>query len=115
MINIGKKLWRTYRKQKVKVFLVDGNLVRNRMGVSFGIGGHEKGYYYIPKGEIWLEKTLDPKERDIILLHEIYERKRMLRDKWSFLAAHHGATMAEWYARKNPTKTKAKLREILAM
>jgi hypothetical protein len=115
MIDIGKKLWKTYKKQKIKVFLVDGNAVRNKLGVSYGIGGHERGYNFIPKQEIWLEKSLDPKERDIILLHELYERKRMIRDKWNFLNAHHGATIAEWYARHNPTKTKAKIREVLAM
>jgi hypothetical protein len=115
MIDIGKKLWKSYKKHHIKVFLVDGNLVRNKMGVSYGIGGHEKGYRFIPKGEIWLEKTLKPEERDIILIHELYERKRMLRDKWNFLNAHHGATIAEWYVRKNPEKAKAKLREVLKM
>jgi hypothetical protein len=115
MIDIDKKLWKNYQKRGIKVFLVDGNAVRNNLGVSYGIGGHSKAYDFIPKNEIWLEKTLDPAERDMILLHELYERRRMIRDKWNYMRAHHAATIAEWYARKNPQKTASKIREVLSI
>lgn len=110
-----KKLWKQYPKQGIKVYLVDGRYIRDNIGVSFGIGGHHKAYDFIPKNEIWLEKSIDPKERNAILLHELYERRRMIRDKWNYLQAHLGATISEWYARKNPQKTASKIREILSM
>jgi hypothetical protein len=110
-----KKLWKQYPKQGIKVFLVDGRYIRDNIGVSFGIGGHSRAYDFIPKGEIWLEKSLDPKERDAILIHELYERKRMMQNKWNYLQAHHAATIAEWHIRKNPQKTASKIREVLSM
>lgn len=110
---VRKRLWRNYKKHNLKVYLVDGNYVRNNVSVSYGIGGHHWGYSFIPTHEIWLEKTLSPRERKFILLHELYERKRMRDNKWNFLTAHEGATMSEQYARQHPSNIESKLKALI--
>jgi len=109
-MRFDKRFWKKHNN--IKIFLVNGYKVRNSY-VSFGIGGHHKAYDYIPKNEIWIEKSVTPKERNLILLHELYERKRMIDDNWDYLRAHFAATQAESYARKYPSKVMQKIKDIL--
>jgi len=86
---------------KIKIWLVDGNLVRSFFLLDYCEGGHDLVYPFIPKKEIWIEEALSPEERKFIILHEIHERYLMSRGK-SYKNAHIGATEVEDYYRENP-------------
>ena len=86
---------------EIKIWLVDGNLVRSFFLLDYCEGGHDKVYPFIPTSEIWIEKALSPQERKFIILHELHERYLMGRGK-SYKNAHIGATEVEDYYRENP-------------
>lgn len=85
----------------IKVWLVDGNLVRDLFLVNYCEGGHDKIYSFIPKNEIWIEQALSLGERKFIILHELHERYLMLGGK-PYKNAHLGATEIEDFYRENP-------------
>jgi hypothetical protein len=85
----------------VKVKLVDGKRVRDKKNIDFALAGHNLRYSFIPKKEVWMEKTIKPKERKFIKIHELYENGLMKRNV-SYGKAHNMANVAETYARKNP-------------
>lgn len=83
-INKTKKL--LFEKDGVKVYAVDGPLIRDKIETDFIGGGHhfvayEKydgewcEYDWIPKDEIWVEKDLPDKVA--IAKHELEERPKM--------------------------------------
>ena len=86
---------------KIKIWLVDGNLVRSFFLLDYCEGGHDLVYPFIPKNEIWIEEALSPEERKFIILHELHERYLMSQVK-SYKNAHIGATEVEDYYRENP-------------
>ncbi len=85
---------RTERRFGYRVVYVDGRVIRRYVDPEFTQGGHEVVYSYVPKGQVWIENALDPKEMPYVLHHEIVERKLMLRGK-SYDIAHEYATVAE--------------------
>jgi hypothetical protein len=103
----------------VSVWLVNGELVRDKYFVDFNQGGHHFVYHFIPKYEIWIDDTSDPKELKFILLHELYERNLMIKalnkknsDKLHkvYLKAHYAASDIEYFYRRHPKKLDEKLR-----
>jgi len=86
---------------KIKIWLVDGNLVRSFFLLDYCEGGHGLVYPFIPKNEIWIEEALSPEERKFIILHELHERHLMSQGK-SYKNAHIGATEVEDHYRENP-------------
>ena len=86
---------------KIKIWLVDGNLVRSFFLLDYCEGGHDLVYPFIPKNEIWIEEALSPEERKFIILHELHERYLMDQGK-NYKNAHIGATEVEDYYRENP-------------
>lgn len=98
---------------KVKVWLVNGSLVRSLFFIDYAAGGHDKVYRFIPKGEIWIDDDLSEKERKYILLHELHERNQMARGK-SYSEAHQSATEIEDFCRHNPKKLKYYLKKEIA-
>jgi hypothetical protein len=105
-----KKLLKKYSKKDLKIYIVDGKRVRDKMDVSFGLGGHDKVYKYIPSGEVWIEKL--GKDMKPILLHELFERK-LMKSGSSYDEAHKGATIAESFYRRNPKLIEKRLKELL--
>ena len=96
---------------KVKVWLVDGNLVRSFFLLDYCEGGHDLVYPFIPKNEIWIEEAISPQERKFIILHELHERYLMSQGK-SYKNAHIGATEVEDHYRENPKEDlEAKIKE----
>jgi len=111
---------------ELKIWLVDGELVRSFIQVSFTEGGHDKVYSFVPENEIWIDDDLNPEERKFVLLHEMYERNLMFRN-WSyyveeeqqlkhrrgnrFKSAHTAASALELMCRKNPELLDEKLAE----
>jgi hypothetical protein len=108
---IHKRKLLKYGNKNLEVWLVNGEIVRGIYGLEYGFGGHGFVYHFIPKNEVWIEEVLDPKERKIILLHELHERFLMSQEGKDYLSAHHGATIVEMHYRKNPEELDERLKE----
>lgn len=106
---IKNKIFKKY-SDSVRIWLVDGNLVRSFFLLDYCEGGHDKVYRFIPKNEIWIEQAISPKERRFIILHELHERYLMCQGK-SYKNAHIGATEIEDYYRDYPEKIEERIKE----
>ena len=78
---------------------VDGSMVRKYIDPEFVLGGHDFVYSYIPKDQIWIDMSIDPKEIKYIKLHESFEREAMSKDKKSYDIAHEIADAIDKEAR----------------
>ena len=104
--------WKTLLKIQdgFKVYIVDGEWVRNNLSVIFGHGGHGWVHEFIPLNEIWVSnihpKDCDcgckgkgspqtPSQIEAVIIHEIHEAKEMSDGKTPFYKAHHLATKVE--------------------
>lgn len=80
----------------LKVYVVNGELVRNVHDIDFTCGGNEAIYpAYVPKGEIWIDDVLRPLDATATTFHEIVERDLMMRLGWSYDDAHDAASECE--------------------
>jgi hypothetical protein len=84
-----------------KVWVVDGELVRDLFYIDFTEGGHDKVYKFVPAGEIWIDDDIMPEERRFILLHEMHERYLMSRG-WNYDKAHKDSSRIEFKCRLHP-------------
>jgi len=109
---IHKKLLYDYKE--IKVFLVNGELVRDIFFLDFTEGGHDKVYSFIPENEIWLEETISSRERKFILLHEIHERNLMIKGL-SYDDAHKSASKIEFHCRKYPEELDEKINKEIKL
>lgn len=125
---VRKRLLRKY-SEKVKIWLVNGRLVRSIFFTDFTEGGHDKVYPFIPENEVWIDDDVNPKERKFILLHELHERNLMakgwaysLDDKREMISkhdakskihkgAHEDSSRIEYFCRKHPDKLEIELRK----
>ncbi|MEK6829409.1 MAG: hypothetical protein AABY15_04725, partial [Nanoarchaeota archaeon] len=113
---IHKKLLRKYSNDKIKVWIVRGDLVRSLFFVDFTEGGNDQIYSFVPDGEIWLDDDLGLKERNFVLLHELHERNLMKKgipywsEKNPRKTAHWSAQRIEFLCRKNQEKLDGKIR-----
>ena len=103
-----KKLWQTIQIDSglsVKVFLIDGEELRDKSGnLDFVDGGHGLVYHYIKEDEIFIEKALSKDEREFILLHELTEWSLMKYKHMSYEKAHQQASKVELKARQESLK-----------
>ncbi|MFA5060768.1 MAG: hypothetical protein WC494_00430 [Candidatus Pacearchaeota archaeon] len=104
---IHKKKIISYSK-KIKVWVVNGEIVRSFLFIDFTEGGHDKVYSFIPKGEIWIDDDLSLKERKFVLLHEIHERNLMAKGM-EYESAHNDSSKIELYCRTHPKETDKKI------
>jgi hypothetical protein len=98
--NVHKRLLIKYSKN-IKVWIVNGELVRDLFFLDFTEGGHDKVYPFVPLNEIWLDDDNTTKERKFILLHEVHERNLMNKG-WNYEKAHKSASEIEYSCRRNP-------------
>jgi hypothetical protein len=84
---------------KVRILLVDGTKIRNQGNVNFAFAGNDKAYSFIPKNEVWIEKSVPKKDRKAILMHELAERDLMSHGM-SYDRAHLLANQIEGFQRK---------------
>lgn len=94
----------------VKVWIVNGELVRNLFFLDFTEGGHDKVYPFIPEKEVWLDDDLSKSERKFVLLHEMHERGLMSKGV-DYDSAHIAASKVEFFCRKNPKEIDKELRK----
>jgi hypothetical protein len=86
-------------RKDVRVFIVNGRMVRKYYDPAFIQGGHDLVYDYIPKNTVWLEKAFE-KEHRFIFVHEIYERECMRKNGRDYSSAHELACNVEKIERK---------------
>jgi len=94
------KLWKKLPKSGLKIYVVDGEAVRDQLNVDFTEGGHSLRYDFIPRKEIWIDNDVAPKERKYILAHEIFELGAMQKNGGDYDKAHKAASKYEKELRK---------------
>lgn len=92
----------------VKVWLIDGRLVRSDFYIDFTEGGHEFVYDFVPPSEVWLDNDLAVSEYPYVLLHEFYERSLMAKGM-IYNNAHRRASKLEWSCRHHHNKLVSQL------
>jgi len=97
----------------VKVWVVDGELVRDVFFIDFTEGGHDKVYDFIPVKEVWIDDDVRPEERRFILLHELHER-RLMSGGWAYGKAHEDSSRLEAHYRRHPGGLDAAIRAEIA-
>jgi hypothetical protein len=97
----------------VKVWVVDGELVRDVFFIDFTEGGHDKVYDFIPAKEVWIDDDVRPEERKFILLHELHERQ-LMSGGWTYEKAHRDSSRLESHYRRHPGGLDAALRAEIA-
>lgn len=121
---IHKKRILTKYTDKLHIWIVRGNHVRDLFDLDFNQGGHELVYHFIPKNEIWIDDDVYKKEIPYVLIHELHERW-LMKKGWRYdsgantqfmskaepHSAHFRAEALEFLARKYPKKTKRILLE----
>lgn len=84
-----------YCTNNVKVWLVNGRLIRDNFYIHFTEGGHHYVYKFVPSNEIWIDDCLNPKEYGYVLFHEAIERNLMKYNKMKYSDAHDVAIKYE--------------------
>ena len=96
------KLWKTL-ESGVKVWIVDGRLVRSVFDVDFTEGGHDHVYEFVPTNEVWIDNDLEEIERPYVLLHELHERNLMAKGM-PYSKAHEDSSRIEFRCRHHPNE-----------
>ncbi|MEK6760369.1 MAG: hypothetical protein AABX93_00420 [Nanoarchaeota archaeon] len=107
--NIHKKILE--KIGELRIWLVNGEAVRDKFRIDFAGGGHDKVYSFIPRNEIWIDDDLSNNERKFIIIHELKERKLMSKGR-KYYDAHYVATELEDIARKKPSKVKRIMKNL---
>lgn len=79
----------------LKIKTVDGTKVRDDIDKDFTMGGNPSRYSYIPKGEMWVEKNLAPKDRVSTVVHEAIEHRLMKNKGMPYEKAHDEANKSD--------------------
>jgi len=109
IVTIHKKLLEEYSKN-LKVWLVDGEAVRDLFFLDFTEGGHGKVYPFIPENEVWIDDDIDKDEIKFVLLHELHERN-LMSEGMKYEDAHKSSSEIEYYCRQHPKELDKKLKE----
>lgn len=82
-----------------KIYLVDGDYVRDNISINskdqFVEGGHGYVYDWVPKDEIWVEEMLNKEDQAKNGMHEIYEYTLMKYIKEEYNDAHEKTLVVE--------------------
>ncbi len=108
LAKIHKELLVEFRGE-VKVWVVDGELVRDLYYIDFTEGGHDKVYKFVPAKEVWIDDDVMPAERKFILLHELHERN-LMDGGWTYEKSHAESSRIEFECRRHPETVDARLR-----
>lgn len=108
--DIHKRLLKKYSSEKLNVWIVDGELVRDLFFTDFTEGGHDKVYNFVPKNEIWIDDDLSFREIKFVLLHEIHERNLMAKGM-KYNNAHKSASEIEYFCRKHSGRVDKELKK----
>lgn len=95
----------------LKIWVVNGRLVRSDYFIDFVEGGHHLIYPWVPEKEVWLDDDLMPKEYPFVLLHELHERDLMSQG-WTYDKAHADSSKIEFYCHHHPEELKPELQKL---
>ncbi|MDD5012654.1 MAG: hypothetical protein PHQ66_03375 [Candidatus Nanoarchaeia archaeon] len=109
---VHKNLLEKYSNKKVKVWIVDGEAVRDLFYVDFTEGGHGYVYPFVPKDEVWIDDDLTPREIKFVLLHELHERA-LMAGGMEYDTAHKSSSEIEYYCRKNLAELDKNLKKAI--
>lgn len=82
-------------KENYKIWIIDGNQVRQKIYKEWLYGGNEQRYIFNPKGEIWIDNAISSEEFDLTVAHELNERHLMAKFGWTYQAAHDSSLSLE--------------------
>src|SRR3984957_3167219 len=80
----------------INIYLVDGEVVRDRFKTDWLEGGNPAVYPWQPNGEIWIEADTEPDEIPLIALHEYAEYLLMKHHQKTYAQAHALANAVEF-------------------
>ncbi len=83
-----------------RIYAVDGAVVRDLVHVDFTTGGNPGRYSYVPEGEVWIERVLEPADAAASLLHELVETILMQERGLDYDRAHEEASGVETMLRE---------------
>jgi hypothetical protein len=84
----------------IEVWLVKGSVVRSLYKSDYTEGGHGYVYPWVPKGQIWVETTLDRRELPLVIAHEYIELRLMRDTGMEYDPAHETAAKVEYKLRE---------------
>jgi 8-oxo-dGTP diphosphatase len=79
----------------LKIFLVDGEVIRNEHDSDFVQGGNPERYKWIPQGQIWIDNNTPRDEIPLVALHECREAHLMHDKHEQYEQAHDEAKELE--------------------
>ena len=97
---VHERLWKEL-ENGIRVWIVNGRLVRSAYDIDFTAGGHDHVYEFVPTGEIWIDDAIEENERGFVLLHELHERNRMEKGM-PYDQAHAESSRLEFHCRHHP-------------
>lgn len=114
--NIIKKIYKRviFKNKKIKIWLVNGEIVRDLFFIDFTEGGHDKVYNFIPEKEVWIDDDLSIKERKFVILHELHERN-LMSGGWDYNTAHYNSSSIEFDTRHNVKKLNDRIKKELRL
>lgn len=71
-------------KDNYRIWIIDGDIVRQMIYKEFLYGGNEQRYLFVPKGEIWIDNDISSEEFDLTVAHELNERHLMAKFGWTY-------------------------------
>ena len=97
---VHERLWKTL-ESGLKVWIINGRLVRSVFDIDFTAGGHDFVYEFVPQNEVWIDDDIEEPERGYVLLHELHERNRMAAGL-PYSKAHEESSKIEYHCRHHP-------------
>ncbi|MBU4247510.1 MAG: hypothetical protein KKG09_01375 [Verrucomicrobia bacterium] len=98
------------RRKGLNIWIVDGAKVRRELFIDFVLGGNDQRYKFIPVGEIWIDNSISVEELEFTIIHEIFEREKMMTGM-KYDPAHELAAQEELKARIDKMESIDDLRE----
>jgi hypothetical protein len=84
-----------------RIFLVNGEYIRNNLETSFTMASHHWMSRFIPQDEVWIDDKMSDLDKVAVIHHEIYELLLMQKGL-PYEKAHARATRSEkWLRKKN--------------
>ena len=99
-VTVHERLWKEL-ENGIRVWIVNGRLVRSAYDIDYTAGGHDHVYEFVPSGEVWIDDAIEEKERGFVLLHELHERNRMEKGM-PYSKAHAESSRIEFHCRHHP-------------
>lgn len=98
------------KRKGLDIWIVDGVKVRRELYIDFVLGGNDQIYKFIPAGEIWIDNASSVEELEFTIIHEVFEREKMMAGL-TYVQAHKLAAQEELEARINKTESIDELRD----